>query len=227
MSRTKLFLGGIAPNTREKDVEWFFRKYGKLRKINLKNGFAFVEFGDKKDADDAIYEMNGKELLGERISVERARGGRSRSTDPYRRSSLSRYAKRGVGKRSRYAPLQRTHYRLVVGNLSSKVNWQGLKDYMRQAGEVTFADAHKQRRNEGIVEFASHKGMDTAISRLNHSELEGRKIRLSRDRGGRRASSSSSSSKSRSRSRKRSSSNSRNSSVAEEKIGSEKSRLPS
>lgn len=26
-----------------------------------------------------------------------------------------------------------------------------LKDYMRQAGEVTYADAHKQRRNEGYV----------------------------------------------------------------------------
>lgn len=26
---------------------------------------------------------------------------------------------------------------------------QDLKDYMRQAGEVTYADAHKQRRNEG------------------------------------------------------------------------------
>jgi hypothetical protein len=28
---------------------------------------------------------------------------------------------------------------------------QDLKDYMRQAGEVTYADAHKQRRNEGYV----------------------------------------------------------------------------
>lgn len=26
---------------------------------------------------------------------------------------------------------------------------QDLKDYVRQAGEVTFADAHKQRKNEG------------------------------------------------------------------------------
>jgi len=26
---------------------------------------------------------------------------------------------------------------------------QDLKDYMRQAGEVTYADAHKQRKNEG------------------------------------------------------------------------------
>lgn len=28
---------------------------------------------------------------------------------------------------------------------------------MRQAGEVTYADAHKPRRNEGCVEFASEK----------------------------------------------------------------------
>lgn len=26
---------------------------------------------------------------------------------------------------------------------------QDLKDFMRQAGEVTYADAHKNRRNEG------------------------------------------------------------------------------
>lgn len=28
---------------------------------------------------------------------------------------------------------------------------------MRQAGEVTYADAHKPRRNEGCVEFASER----------------------------------------------------------------------
>lgn len=28
-------------------------------------------------------------------------------------------------------------------------HFKDLKDFMRQAGEVTYADAHKQRRNEG------------------------------------------------------------------------------
>ena len=37
------------------------------------------------------------------------------------------------------------------------VTLQDLKDYMRQAGEVTYADAHKPRRNEGCVEFASER----------------------------------------------------------------------
>lgn len=38
-----------------------------------------------------------------------------------------------------------------------KTKWslhlQDLKDYMRQAGEVTYADAHKQHRNEGWEYF--------------------------------------------------------------------------
>lgn len=43
---------------------------------------------------------------------------------------------------------------------NNKIQWtqvnilcglQDLKDYMRQAGEVTYADAHKQHRNEGLV----------------------------------------------------------------------------
>lgn len=33
--------------------------------------------------------------------------------------------------------------------MATLISIQDLKDYMRQAGEVTYADAHKQRRNEG------------------------------------------------------------------------------
>lgn len=32
------------------------------------------EFDDHRDADDAVYELNGKELLSERVHVEYARG---------------------------------------------------------------------------------------------------------------------------------------------------------
>jgi arginine/serine-rich splicing factor 4/5/6 len=103
-----------------------------------------------------------------------------------------------------------------VENLSSGVSWQDLKDYMRQAGEVTYADAHKQRRNEGVVEFASESDMMKAIDTLDDTDLNGRKIKLVEDRamggggggsGGRRSRSRSrsrSSSRSRSRSRSRS-----------------------
>lgn len=44
-------------------------------------------------------------------------------------------------------------YKLVSGFIQFKsfifCILKDLKDYMRQAGEVTYADAHKQHKNEG------------------------------------------------------------------------------
>ncbi|GBM21539.1 Serine-arginine protein 55 [Araneus ventricosus] len=110
-----------------------------------------------------------------------------------------------MGHHCQYGPPTRTEYRLIVENLSSKVSWQDLKDYMRQAGEVTYADAHKQRRNEGVVEFATYSDMKNAYDKLNDTELNGRRISLVEDRPHRsRRSHSRSSSRSRSKSRSRS-----------------------
>jgi len=216
---TRVFVGGLTYRVRERDIEKFFRKYGRIKEVAMKNGFAFVEFDDYRDADDAVYELNGKELLGERVSVERARGT-PRGSDQWRGSGRGYGPPRGRSRdnrdpdmrsHDRYGPPTRTEYRLIVENLSSRVSWQDLKDYMRQAGEVTYADAHKQRRNEGVVEFASYSDMKNAIDKLDDTELNGRRIRLIEDRrrGGRRSRSSSSRSRSRSRSRRRSRSRSR------------------
>ncbi|KYQ57193.1 Serine-arginine protein 55 [Trachymyrmex zeteki] len=432
---TRVFVGGLTYRVRERDLEKFFRKYGRIKEVAMKNGFAFVErdlerffrgygrfrdvlikngygfveFDDYRDADDAVYELNGKELLGERVAVEIARGvsgrrgdrgyGRSRSwrdkitverargtprgSDQWRygdsrggygdsrrsarddmrhdRDSVNRNTRTASSYKQslpRYGPPTRTEYRLTVENLSSRVSWQGtglheelgvttwpvmtetaiqinandmweyqdakpyplrrggatgranrlmcddrdddarggpslrssgtrlvsevsrvteraawhwdvhlpppiyhhttshshtftidhhynhhhiyhftvtviatgnghthegihgpkpepsattphrsvrpdrapcvwpfslsvskvvpgpkdLKDYMRQAGEVTYADAHKQRRNEGVVEFATYSDLKNAIDKLDDTELNGRRIRLIEDK---------------------------------------------
>lgn len=131
------------------------------------------------------------------------------------------------------------YYCMVCSNLCVLIYFsifnQDLKDYMRQAGEVTYADAHKQRRNEGyiffvikifiilvfsyyffvcysVVEFASYSDMKNAIEKLDGTDLNGRRIRLIEDKrrgSGRRSRSSSSRSRSRSRSRRRTRSRSR------------------
>jgi len=49
---------------------------------------------------------------------------------------------------------------------------------MRQAGEVTYADAHKERTNEGVIEFRSQSDMKRAIDKLDGTDINGRKIRL-------------------------------------------------
>ena len=37
--------------------------------IIMKNGYAFVDFKDYRDADDAVHDLHGQELLGERLAV--------------------------------------------------------------------------------------------------------------------------------------------------------------
>uniref|UniRef100_A0A667XEN3 Serine and arginine rich splicing factor 6b n=1 Tax=Myripristis murdjan TaxID=586833 RepID=A0A667XEN3_9TELE len=175
----RVYIGRLSYHVREKDIQRFFSGYGKLMEIDLKNGYGFVEFEDNRDADDAVYELNGKELC-------------------------SGYSSRSRTGRDKYGPPVRTEYRLVVENLSSRCSWQDLKDFMRQAGEVTYADAHKERTNEGVIEFRTHSDMKRALDKLDGTDINGRKIRLVEDRPRRRRSYSGSRSRSRSRRRSRS-----------------------
>ena len=39
---TRVFVGGLTYRVRERDLERFFRKYGRIKEIAMKNGFAFV-----------------------------------------------------------------------------------------------------------------------------------------------------------------------------------------
>lgn len=67
---------------------------------------------------------------------------------------------------------------------------------MRQAGEVTYADAHKERTNEGVIEFRSHSDLRRALDKLDGTDINGRKIRLVEDKPRRRRSYSGSRSRS-------------------------------
>jgi RNA recognition motif-containing protein len=42
MSTTRVYIGRLSSRASERDVEHFFRGYGRIRDIVLKNGFGFV-----------------------------------------------------------------------------------------------------------------------------------------------------------------------------------------
>ena len=42
VSMSRVYVGRISYQVREKDVERFFRGFGRIKDINLKNGFGFV-----------------------------------------------------------------------------------------------------------------------------------------------------------------------------------------
>ena len=138
----RVYIGNLPSGTRERDLEKFFKGYGRKSDILIKQGFGFVEFDDHRDADDAVYELNGKEILGERlvgktviciyrrnhspllrVSVEHARGTRrDRSRDRYRGGDRGRDSR--APWLDKYGPPTRTDYRVVVENLSTRVSWQ-------------------------------------------------------------------------------------------------------
>jgi RNA recognition motif-containing protein len=77
---TKLFVGGLSWNTTADDLRAAFSPFGTLvdamiisdRATGRSRGFGFVTFESSSAADEAIKQMNGKELDGRSLKVNRA-----------------------------------------------------------------------------------------------------------------------------------------------------------
>uniref|UniRef100_A0A1A8GAF5 Serine/arginine-rich splicing factor 9 n=2 Tax=Nothobranchius korthausae TaxID=1143690 RepID=A0A1A8GAF5_9TELE len=199
MSDGRIYVGNLPTAVTERDIEDLFFKYGKIREVELKNNrgtvpFAFVRFEDPRDADDAVYGRNGYEYGNSKLRVEypRVSGGKPGSMGGA-----------GGGQRGRFGPpTRRSEFRVTVTGLPASGSWQDLKDHMREAGDVCFADV--QRDGDGVVEFLRREDMEYALRRLDRTEFRSHQgetsfIRVYEDRG----SSSWAPARSRSRSRGR------------------------
>jgi RNA recognition motif-containing protein len=75
MSREKnpqIFIAKLPSGIRERDLDHDFKKFGPIKNIQLKRGYAFVEYEDYKDAEDAIKDMDGRRYDGQKIVVQHA-----------------------------------------------------------------------------------------------------------------------------------------------------------
>ncbi|GMN43920.1 hypothetical protein TIFTF001_013118 [Ficus carica] len=166
-SRT-LYVGNLPGDIRLREVEDLFIKYGPIVDIDLKvpprpPGYAFVEFEDPRDADDAIYGRDGYKFDGYRLRVELAHGSRGYSSSADRYSSYSS-SSRAVARHS--------DYRVLVTGLPSSASWQDLKDHMRRAGDVCFSQVFRDRRGmTGIVDYTNYDDMKYAIRKLDDTEF--------------------------------------------------------
>jgi len=73
----KIYVGDLPRHADEREIEDAFRKFGAVQNIWIARnppGFAFVEYDDPRDADDAVRRMDGSHLCGQRIRVEHSTG---------------------------------------------------------------------------------------------------------------------------------------------------------
>lgn len=73
---TRVYVGGLVEGIKKEDLEREFDKYGKLNSVWVAlnpPGFAFIEFENLQEAEDACSAMNGFEMLGATLKVEISR----------------------------------------------------------------------------------------------------------------------------------------------------------
>lgn len=77
--KTQLFIAKLPREAREDDLVRLFKKFGSLMDVNMKRGYAFVEFNNPNDAYYALENVKDATILGRKIVVELA-GDKNRAT---------------------------------------------------------------------------------------------------------------------------------------------------
>lgn len=76
---SKLFVGNLSWDVKDDDLEKVFSEVGAVESVNIihyqdgrSKGFGFVEMASAEDAKKAIDELNGKEVMGRPMRVDKA-----------------------------------------------------------------------------------------------------------------------------------------------------------
>ena len=146
----RVYVGNLAADITERQLEDAFSPYGRIRGISLKcqQGmyFAFVEFEDSRDAPAAIKARNGFNLRGCILRVEMPRAAAAQLTKP---------PTFNVKQPKASMP------RLLVHGLPADVHWQELKDTIKQSVPVIFADTKPD--GTAIIELSTDRDVDRVV----------------------------------------------------------------
>ncbi|XP_011166842.1 serine/arginine-rich splicing factor 7 [Solenopsis invicta] len=88
----KVYVGDLGSSASKQQLEDAFSYYGPLHNVWVARnppGFAFVEFEDPRDAEDAVRGLDGRIVCGRRIRVELSNGKKLRDRG---------FPRRGVGR---------------------------------------------------------------------------------------------------------------------------------
>jgi RNA recognition motif-containing protein len=101
-----IYVGNLSNETTEDDLRQAFAAFGQVRSVNIvrhkvtgeSRGFGFVTMPIENEAQTAINEMNGKDLMGQTIKVEE---GRTKTSFPGSRGRRGGFESGRRGKENR------------------------------------------------------------------------------------------------------------------------------
>ncbi|KAE9581204.1 hypothetical protein CGMCC3_g2866 [Colletotrichum fructicola] len=169
VSSTRLYLGNLPRTATKADVEAHFATHGtgEITEIKLMNGFGFIEYKDAMDARDVVPGKYGSDFMGERLTVQFARGTRHREGG------------NGGGFNNERAPPRprRTPHRMQITGLPTDTSWQDLKDFARQSSlDVVYSETGRDGNGRGFVEFETAADLRTAVEKLDGREFKGNRV---------------------------------------------------
>ena len=94
----KVYVGNLGNHADKYELEDCFGKYGPLKNVWVARnppGFAFIEFEDTRDAEDAVKGLDGTRVCGNRVRVEMSNGGGGRGGGRFGDRDRDRGGRRG------------------------------------------------------------------------------------------------------------------------------------
>ncbi|KAL6050772.1 hypothetical protein STEG23_015310 [Scotinomys teguina] len=144
---TKVYVGNLGTGAGKGELERAFSYYGPLRTVWIARnppGFAFVEFEDPRDAEDAVRGLDGKVICGSRVRVELSTGMPRRSRfdrPPARRPFDPNDRCYECGEKGhyaydchRYSRRRRSRYLITKGMVGILVNQNPVQDRDQDPG---------------------------------------------------------------------------------------------
>jgi len=159
----RIHVTNLPLDANEDDMLSIFDKFGSIKRIDIKYGFAYIFYETSEQALDAINEKNGYDFKGSIIKVEAA--FTSRDIPP-----------------SKAPPVVRQELRLRVLDIDNRCLWHDLKDWGRVVGPVHYTATHTLRGVPvGIIEYETEEDVEKALEILPNELLNGRNVKVIKD----------------------------------------------
>ncbi|XP_008806952.2 serine/arginine-rich splicing factor RS31-like isoform X1 [Phoenix dactylifera] len=149
-----VFCGNFDYDTRQSELERLFGRYGRVDRIDMKSGYAFVYFEDERDAEDAIRGLDDIPFgySRRRLSVE-----------------WSRQGERGPRHGSRsMANIRPTKTLFVINFDPIRTRVRDVERHFEPYGKILNI---RIRRNFAFVQFETQEEATKALGRTNLSKI--------------------------------------------------------